>query len=58
MNTGFQLFQLQEIDSAIDIANRRIKEIEKNLADESLITQAKELVELNEANYQHAKKPV
>ena len=55
MNTGFQLFQLQEIDSATDIANRRIKEIEKILADESLILHAKELVELNEGNYQQQK---
>lgn len=55
MITGFQLFQLQEIDSAIDIANRRIKEIEKNLADESLINQAKDFVEMCEANYQQQK---
>ena len=50
MITGFQLFQLQEIDTAIDLANRRIKEIEKILADENPIKQAKELVEKLEAN--------
>ena len=51
MNTGFQLFQLQEIDSAIDKANRRLKEIEINLVDESQVTKAKELVEKCEANF-------
>ena len=55
MITGFQLFQLQEIDTAIDIANRRIKEIEIILADESLISQAKELVEQHEAILQQQK---
>ena len=55
MITGFQLFQLQEIDTAIDIANRRIKEIEIILADESLISQAKELVEQHEENLQKQK---
>ncbi len=56
MTTGFQLFQLQEIDSSIDNANRRIKEIERILADESLITHARDLVTLNEANYQKLRK--
>ena len=55
MNTGFQLYQLQEIDSAIDAVNRRIKEIEKSLSDESLINQAKNLVERCEANFQQQK---
>jgi len=56
MITGFQLFQLQEIDTAIDIANRRIKEIELILADENPIKYAKELVEKHEVNLQEQKK--
>ncbi len=56
MITGFQLFQLQEIDSAIDVTNRRIKEIEVNLADESQIENAKYLVEKREADLQQYKK--
>ena len=55
MITGFQLFQLQEIDTSIDIANRRIKEIEIILTDESLISQAKELVEQHKVNLQQQK---
>lgn len=55
MNTGFQLFQLQEIDSAIGKANQRIKEIEINLTDESLVKWAKELVEKCETNFLHQK---
>jgi uncharacterized protein len=55
MITGFQLFQLQEIDSAIDKANRRIKEIEISLNDEKQIKQAKALVDTCEANFLHEK---
>jgi len=56
MITGFQLFQLQEIDTAIDVANRRIKEIELLLADENPIKHAKELVEKHEVILQEQKK--
>jgi hypothetical protein len=55
MNTGFQLFQLQEIDSAIDKANHRVKEIEINLADESLVKKARELAEKRESDFLHQK---
>ncbi|MDP2965658.1 MAG: hypothetical protein Q8N39_06425 [Pelolinea sp.] len=53
MNTGFQLFQLQEIDTAIDNANRRIKEIEISIIDEIRVKQAKDNVEASEANFLH-----
>jgi predicted nucleic acid-binding Zn-ribbon protein len=55
MNTGFQLFQLQEIDTAIDKANRKIKEIEANLLDDLQVKQAKARVEICEAKYLHQK---
>jgi predicted nucleic acid-binding Zn-ribbon protein len=55
MITGFQLFQLQEIDTAIDTANRRIKEIVTLLADESVLNKANELVALHKANLQQQK---
>jgi uncharacterized protein len=55
MNTGFQLYQLQEIDSAIDKANRRIKDIEKNLIEDIQVKNAKEFVEKREAEYLHQK---
>jgi predicted nucleic acid-binding Zn-ribbon protein len=51
MNTGFQLFQLQEIDSAIDKANIRIKEIEIDLKNENPVKQANELVEKREFDF-------
>jgi predicted nucleic acid-binding Zn-ribbon protein len=55
MNTGFQLFQLQEIDTTIDKANRRIKEIEANLLDDIQVKQAKARVEICEVKYLHQK---
>lgn len=55
MNTGFQLNQLQDIDSAIDKADRRIKEIEIILVDDTHLKKAKDFVEKCEANYQQQK---
>lgn len=49
------MFQLQEIDTAIDKANRRIHEIETSLIDDFHVKQAKDLVETSEANYLHHK---
>ncbi|MCJ7518573.1 MAG: hypothetical protein MUO42_02745 [Anaerolineaceae bacterium] len=51
MNTGFQLYQLQEIDTTIDKANRRLKEIEISLMDNTLGKQANDFVDTCEANY-------
>jgi uncharacterized protein len=51
MNTGFQLFQLQEIDTASDKANRRIKEIEISLVEDIQVRKAKDIVENREADY-------
>lgn len=49
------MFQLQEIDTAIDKANRRIKEIETSLVDDIHVKQAKVFVETCEAKYLHQK---
>jgi uncharacterized protein len=51
MNTGFQLNQLQDIDTSIDKANQRIKDIEICLVDDTKIKKAKDLVEACEASY-------
>lgn len=51
MNTGFQLFQLQEIDTAIDSATRRINEIDNILANDSIIKKAKKSIESLEEKY-------
>jgi uncharacterized protein len=55
MNTGIQLFQLQEIDSAIDKANRRISEIKERLVDETQVSLAKERIKQAESNFLHLK---
>ena len=49
MNTGFQLFQLQEIDSAIDKANLRIDEIKASIMKDTECADA-------ESNYQNLEK--
>lgn len=48
MNTGFQLFQLQEIDSTIDQHNLRIQEIETSLQNDHTTLSARTLVEEKE----------
>jgi predicted nucleic acid-binding Zn-ribbon protein len=54
MNTGFQLFQLQEIDTGIDNATRRINEIDRKINDENHIIKAKKTLEsLEEKYHQH-----
>jgi uncharacterized protein len=55
MNTGFQLFQLQEIDTAIDNSTRRIKDIEKSLEENIAVKRAKESVEKQESEFQKQK---
>jgi uncharacterized protein len=55
MNTGFQLFQLQEIDTGIEKANRRIKEIEISLVADIQVKNAKDFVEKCDADYLHQK---
>lgn len=55
MNTVFQLFQLQEIDTAVDKANKRIKEIETSLLDDRQVKQSQEKVNTCEADYLHQK---
>ena len=41
MNIGFQLFQLQEIDSAIDKAQKRIDEINTMIANDKTVREAR-----------------
>ena len=55
MNTGFQLFQLQEIDSAIDEANRRIAEIEDLVIKDVLVDLAEDNLKICEKQYRSFK---
>jgi len=48
MNTGFKLFQLQEIDSAIDKAQKRIQEIQSLVENNKSILAAQSKVEKQE----------
>lgn len=51
MNTGFKLFQLQEIDTAIDKARKRILEIQSLIKNDKTIQTAQAKVEKQEKLY-------
>lgn len=51
MNTGFQLFQLQEIDSAIDKARKRIEEIDNFIRGDKTLRAAQKALEAREKSY-------
>jgi len=49
MNTGFQLFQLQSIDTEIDRAQRRISEITTELGSNEAVTAAQNKLKMSQA---------
>ena len=49
MNTGFQLFQLQTIDSEIDAVKKRISEIELAITNNKVVEQAQKMLDQGEA---------
>lgn len=55
MNTGFQLFQLQSIDSEVDQSNKRIAEIHKLTSNNKNVLKAKSRLEACQAEYKQIK---
>lgn len=55
MNTGFQLFQLQNIDSEADQSHKRITEIDKLISNNDKVIQAQTRLENSETEYKKIK---
>ena len=55
MNIGFQLFQLQTIDSEADLSNKRIIEIDKLISNNQNVIKAEAMLEQCEAEYKKIK---
>ena len=55
MNTGFQLFQLQSIDSEVDAAHKRIEEIDLAISNNRLVEQAEKQLAKSETEVKKIK---
>ena len=55
MNLGFQLFQLQNIDTELDLAQKRVEEIQAAIQSDKKVDQAKKRVETVETELRQIK---